>query len=227
MTEFTLHGIPGSPYVRAVALALEEKGAGWTLAAIAMGAHRAPAYREVHPFHKIPTLDHGDFRLYETHAILRYIDRVCPGPSLVPADPRRAARVDQMISLTNDYVVRQVSAVLSFNRRIAPLLGIQPDEEAVASSIGPARAVIAELERLLGDQPFFAGEALSLGDLMVAPHLSFLPEYQEGRDLLFAHPNLAAWLERIDSRPSMRATSWDALIERTGVDTKRPLASAA
>ena len=45
MTEFVLHGIPGSPYVRSVALALEEKGLGWRLAAVQMGAHRAPEYR--------------------------------------------------------------------------------------------------------------------------------------------------------------------------------------
>ncbi|MBX9828514.1 MAG: glutathione S-transferase family protein [Xanthobacteraceae bacterium] len=227
MTEFTLHGIPGSPYVRAVALTLEEKDADWTFAAIPMGAHRAPDYVAIHPFQKIPTLDHGDFRLYETHAILRYLDRVCAGPSLVPDDPRQAARVDQLISLTNDYVVRRVSAVLSFNRRIVPLLGGRPDEEAVANGIEPAQRVLAELARLLGDGPFFAGEALSLGDLMVAPHLSFLPEYDEGRDLLAENPNLEAWLERVEARASMQATSWDALIARTGVDTKRPIPATA
>ncbi|MGJ3647876.1 glutathione S-transferase family protein [Sphingomonas sp. GlSt437] len=227
MTEFTLHGIPGSPYVRAVALTLEEKRVRWTLAAIPMGAHRAPDYLAVHPFQKIPTLDHGDFRLYETHAILRYLDRVCPGASLVPDDPRQAARVDQLISLTNDYVAHQVSAVLSYNRRIVPLLGGMPDEAAVASGIEPARRVLAELARLLGDRPFFAGETLSLGDLMVAPHLSFLPEYGEGRNLLAERPNLAAWLERMETRASMQATSWDALIAKTGVDTKRPIAAAA
>lgn len=227
MTEFTLHGIPGSPYVRAVALTLEEKRADWTLAAIAMGAHRAAEYVAIHPFQKIPTLDHGDFRLYETHAILRYLDRVCPGASLVPDDPRREARVDQLISLTNDYVVRQVSAVLSFNRRIVPLLGGTPDEEAVANGIEPARRVLTELARLIGDDQFFAGAALSLGDLMVAPHLSFLPEYEEGRALMAEQPNLAAWLERMEARACMRATSWDALIARTGVDTKRPIPVAA
>lgn len=227
MSGFTLHGIPGSPYVRAVALALEEKGAAWDLAAIPMGAHRAPDYVAIHPFQKIPTLDHGDFRLYETHAILRYVDRVCAGPGLVPDDPRQAARVDQIISLTNDYVVRQVSGVLSFNRRIVPLLGGTPDEEAVANGIEPARRVLTELARLLGDQPFFAGPALSLADLMIAPHLSFLPEYDEGRDLLAQEPNLSAWLERMEARPSMKKTSWDALIAHTGIDTKRPLTAAA
>lgn len=117
--------------------------------------------------------------------------------------------------------------MLSFNRRIVPLLGGTPDEEAVANGIEPARRVITELARLLGDQHYFTGKILSLGDLMVAPHLSFLPEYEEGRELLTEQPNLFAWLERIEARPTMKATSWDALIAQTGIDTKRPLLTAA
>ena len=42
MTDFTVHGIPGSPFVRTVLLALEEKGLPWHLAAIAIGAQREP-----------------------------------------------------------------------------------------------------------------------------------------------------------------------------------------
>ncbi len=131
-----------------------------------------------------------------------------------------------MISLTNDYVVRQVSAVLSFNRRIVPLLGLEPDEEAVANGMEPARVVMAELAGCWATNSSLRARPLARRPDGGA-HLSFLLEYQEGRDLLAAHPNLSAWLDRIKSRPSMRATSWDALIERTGVDTKRPLATVA
>jgi glutathione S-transferase len=222
MTDFTLHGIPGSPYVRAVALALEEKAARWRFEAVPMGGHRAPEYRAIHPFHKIPTLDHGDFRLYETAAILRYIDRAVPGASLVPAESKREARMDQLISMTNDYIVSRVSAVLSFNRRIAPMLGLSVDEEAVRNGIGPARDTIAEFVRLLGDAPYMTGDTLSLADLMVVSHVSFLPEYAEGRDLMGAHPSLMAWLMRMGERPSMTATTWDSLIALTGVNTKAP-----
>lgn len=222
MSDFTVHGIPGSPYVRAVLLTLEEKGAPYHFAARPMGGHRGPDYRAIHPFHKIPTLDHGGFRLYETHAILRYLDRVIDGPALVPDEPRAAARVDQLISFTNDYLVRRVSAVLSFNRLIAPMLGLPADEAAVAAGLAPAAEVIAELAHLLADQRCFGGDSVSLGDLMVAPHLDFLREYQEGRDLLAAHPTLGEWIERMAARPSFAATTWDALIEKTGVNSKAP-----
>src|SRR3954470_7419900 len=171
--QFVLHGIPGSPYVRTPLLALEEKGLPWRLAAIAMGANRTPEYRAIHPFHKIPTLDHGDFRLYETAAILRYLDRMANAPALVPGDARMAARMDQLISITGCYVAPRISGALSFPRRVAPMFGIPVDDEAVAAAIEPAAETLDEIARLLGDQVFMAGDAITLADLMLAPHISF------------------------------------------------------
>ena len=88
--EFVIHAIPGSPFSRSVLVALEEKGARYRIAAVTPGSLRMPEHLSLHPFGRVPILDHGEFRLYETQAILRYIDRVCPGIPLTPAEPRRA-----------------------------------------------------------------------------------------------------------------------------------------
>jgi len=213
MTDFILHGIPGSPYVRTVLLALEEKGLPWRLAAVPMGAHRAPEYRAIHPFHKIPTLDHGDFRLYETAAILRYLDRMADAPALVPDDAPGAARMDQLISITNCYVAPRISGPLSFPRLVAPMMGIPVDEDAVAAAIEPAGEVLDEIARLLGDQPFLAGDSITLADVMLAPHIAYLPDFEEGRRVLEPHANIAAWIARIAARPSMAATTWEQVNE--------------
>ena len=74
MSEFIVHGIPGSPFMRAVLATLEEKGAPYRLQALNPGEARSDAYRRLHPFSRIPVVQHGDFTLYETQAILRYID---------------------------------------------------------------------------------------------------------------------------------------------------------
>jgi glutathione S-transferase len=227
MTEFIVHGIPGSPYVRAVLLALEEKAAPWRLAALPMGGHRTEAYRALQPFQKIPALTHGDLLLYETHAMLRYIDAVADGPPLVPADPRAAARVDQIIGITNCYVTPQVTATLSFQRRIAPMLGLPVDEAAVAAAIEPAAYVLSVVSSLVGEAPFMVGDGVTLADCMIAPHFGFLAEFDEGRTLIARFPNLAAWAERIEARPSMAATTWDRLIALTGVDSKQAQAPVA
>jgi glutathione S-transferase len=223
MTEFVIHGIPGSPYVRTALLALEEKGLPWRLAAIPMGGNRAAEYRAIHPFQKIPTLDHGDFRLYETRAILDYLDRIAPEPPLTPADPKRAARMNQLIGITDCYLAARLSGAVTFPRLIAPQFGMPVDEDAIAGAVPGATEVVGEVARLLGDQPFLAGDALSLADLMLAPHLVFVPHFAEGQSILAPHARLRAWIERMDARPSLAATTWDRL--RAHVAEQEPVAA--
>ena len=217
MTEFIVHGIPGSPYVRSPLLALEEKGLDYRLVALPMGGHKTEEYRALQPFGKIPAFEHGGFRLYETQAILRYIDRIAPEPALTPADPRRAARMDQLLNIADCYVAQQVSGALAFPRMVAPRFGIPFDEAAIPAAMPAARLAIGEVARLLGEQPFMTGDTLSLADLHLAPHLSFLPHFAEGRELLAPHPDLAAWIARTEARPSMKATTWERLMERAGM----------
>jgi glutathione S-transferase len=59
---------------------------------------------------------------------------------------------------------------------------------------------------LLGTQQFLAGDRLSLADLMLAPQLDFLAATPEGKSLLDQAPRLKAWLDRMNTRPSMLAT---------------------
>ena len=80
MSEFVIHGVPGSPFVRAVLMDLEEKGLGWRLQALGPGDARSPEHLARHPFGRIPVVDHGGFRLYETQAVLRYVERIHPAP---------------------------------------------------------------------------------------------------------------------------------------------------
>lgn len=91
MSEFVIHSIPGSPFGRAVLVALEEKNARYRLAPVVPGTHRAPLHLARHPFGRVPVLEHDDFTLYETQAILRYIDRVHPAPALTPDEAAIAA----------------------------------------------------------------------------------------------------------------------------------------
>jgi glutathione S-transferase len=215
MSEFVIHGIPGSPYVRAPLLALEEKGADWSLAALGMGQHRAPGHLSRQPFGRVPALEHGDFLLYETQAILRYIDRVLPEPSLTPGGIREEARMNQVMGITDWYVMPNISAGITFARLVAPRFGIPVDENRIAGCMAPAAVCVAELARLLGEGTWMAGESLSLADLILIPHMDFLNQTAEGETLLEPYPALKAWIDRMNDRPSLRATTWDRLAERS------------
>ena len=207
---FAVHSIPGSPYGRAVLAALEEKRAPYRLQPLAPGGHKAPAHLARHPFGRIPAFEHDDFQLYETQAILRYIDRVAPGVSLTPSDPGAAARMDQAMNVNDWYLFPGVAAVIVFERVIGPrLLGKAPDETAIAAAMPKARVVFDELARLLGDAPWFAGETFSLADLMIAPQFDLFRLTPEWASL--ASPALAAYLDRAEARPSFAATTWSAV----------------
>ena len=215
MTDFTIHGIPGSPYVRAPLLVLEEKGLPWRLEPLAMGGNRTPDYKaRLHPFAKIPVLDHGDFRLYETRAILDYVDQIAPEPALTPNNPKLRARMNQVIGIVDSYVAPRVSGAVTFPRLVAPRFGMAVDDAAVVAAIPAAQEVIDELARLLGDQDYMAGPAFSLADAMLIPHLVFIPEFAEGAAMIAPHANLAAWIERVKARPSVAATDWGVLLDR-------------
>jgi glutathione S-transferase len=90
MNEFVVHIVPGSPFSRAVLATLEEKRAPYELVPVVPGTLRSPQHLSRHPFGRVPVLEHAGFRLYETQAILRYLDRVLPQPALTPST--RAAR---------------------------------------------------------------------------------------------------------------------------------------
>lgn len=215
MRDVSVHTIPGSPFGRAVLATLEEKGASYRMAVPAPGGLKADPHVARHPFGRIPVLEDDGFLLYETQAILRYLDRVMPEPALTPADARQAARMDQVMGINDWYLFQGVCNVIAFQRVVGPrLMGLVPDEAAIAAAMPRAHVVVDELARLLGGQSFFAGAALSLADLAVFPQLEFLSMAPEWAVLVGPHPNLAAWLARMAARPSMQATTWERLAER-------------
>jgi glutathione S-transferase len=206
---FTVHTVPGSPFARAVCATLEEKKARWRVAGVAPERMKQEEHLARHPFGRVPVLEHDAFLLYETQAILRYLDRVLPEPPLTPCDARDAARMDQVMNVNDWYLFQGCTAVIGFQRVVGPrLLGLTPDEAAIREAIPRARLVLAELSRLLGDCHYFAGRALSLADLIVAPQLDMLSEAPEWSELSPPHPNIVDWLSRMAERRSMSATSW-------------------
>lgn len=214
MSEFLVHSIPGSPFGRTVLATLEEKGASYRLAPVAPGTFQSPEHLARHPFGRVPVLEHDGLMLYETQAILRYLDRVLPMPSLTPADPRRAARMDQAMNVNDWYLFHGVGNVIIFHRVIAPrLMGKAPDEAAIEAAMPKAKVVFNELARLLGDNANFSGEAISLADLMLAPAVEFFTLVPEWSVLGAPHANLAAWIARMQARPSMQATTWERVSE--------------
>jgi glutathione S-transferase len=171
---------------------------------------RTPEHLACHPFGRVPYVEHGGFSLYETAAIARYVDRVLPEPKLTPANPQAAARVDQLVNINDWYLFQGVSNVIAFHRIIRPrIMGLEPDEEAIAAAMPKAHVVFDELSRLLGDSVFFVGASVTLADVILAPQLDLFAATPEWQPLTAHSPNIRQWLDRMNARPSMRATTWE------------------
>ncbi|HTV76789.1 MAG TPA: glutathione S-transferase family protein [Steroidobacteraceae bacterium] len=210
MADIIVHTIPGSPFARAVLATLEEKQVSWRIAPLLPNQLREPAHLSRNPFGRMPVIEHGDFMLYETQAIVRYVDRVWPRPALTPTDARRAARMDQVLNICDWYLFQGCGNIIGFQRVVGPrILGLTPDEAAIAAAMPQGHRVFRELARLLGNQPYFAGEEISLAEMMLVPQLDFLAQSPEWTALTAGLANLVDWFQRTNNRPSFRATTWD------------------
>ena len=206
MSELVIYGVPGSPFVRAVQIAMEEKQAPWRMEAISPQETKGEAHLKRHPWGRMPAVEHDGFGLYETQAIVRYIDQVFPGPSLQPADARSAARMNQVIGVNDWYLFPKAVAVIGFQRIVGPaLMGLTTDEAVCAATVPEAERCVGALEAIIGDHAFLAGDSFSLADVMVGPQMDFLGATPEGEALLKG-TRLGAWLERMRARPSFQVT---------------------
>jgi glutathione S-transferase len=201
-----VYGPAGSTYVWSTRLALAEKGVAHELVEIPFGEHRQEPHVARHPFAKVPAFEHDGFALYETQAILRYIDEGFPVAPLQPTDLHQFARMSQIMGIVDAYAWPAIARDILVNRVLAPRLGLPVDEEAVAAALPRARLCISEIARLMGEQPFLAGERVSLADLMVIPLLYYFSRVPEGEAPIAEHPDLRAWIGRMEQRQSFQVT---------------------
>ncbi len=203
MSALTLYGWQPSTYTRSVLLALLEKRLDYDLVTVTPFAEEGldETYKTLQPFGKIPALTDGGFHLYETAAILRYLDEGFQGPPLQPSDPQARARMQQIIALLDSYGYRALVWDIFVN------LGEPPsDAETLARGQQVGRTVLAEIAGKM-DTPWLLGEALTLADCHLAPILRYAMAVPEGEALIAEHPKVRDWWQRIQSRPG-----WDSVL---------------
>ena len=201
-----VYGPAGSTYVWSTRLALAEKGVAHELVEVGFDEHRQEPHLARHPFAKVPAFEHDGFALYETQAILRYIDEGFPVAPLQPTDLHQFARMSQIMGIVDAYIYPSIAGGILYNRILAPRLGLPVDEAAVAAALPQARLCLAEIARLMGEQPYLVGERISLADLMVIPLLYYFSRLPEGQAALAEHPSLLPWMARMEERQSFRVT---------------------
>jgi glutathione S-transferase len=208
MAKPVIYGPAYSTYARTVRLALEEKGADYDLVEVDIlsGANQTPEHLARHPFGKVPAFEHGGLELYETDAIIRYIDEAFQGVDLQPADAAARARMAQAISVVGGYAYPAMIGQIFVQRAVMPITGGTADEEAIAAAIPRAETAVAALEKLIDGNAYLAGDRLSLADLLLIPVYDYFAQIPEGQKMLVKAPNLQRWWRTVQSRPSVQKT---------------------
>lgn len=202
-----LHGYRYSVYVRIVRLVLAEKRLACEQVEVNPFAAAVPAdYLALHPFGRVPTLVDDGFVLYETGAITRYVDRAFPGTALQPADPRRRARMDQIMGVVDSYAYWPMVRQVFVHDVVRPHLGMAGDADELGKGLEASTRVLDALETLVTANPWLTGPDISLADLHLGAMVACFTQSPRGAALLAGRPRLSAWWQRLKERPSVAAT---------------------
>lgn len=217
----TLYYARPSVYARPVWLALLEKQLPFELVAMDLSGNQfEPEFLAVNPFSHVPVLVDGDFRVLESLAILDYLEARYPERALLPASPTALARVRMVQLVALNELLPAVFRLL--------LQGERPGETSDKTSgeieYAQLRAMttLTFLENLLGDGPYFAGDQLTLAEIVAGTIVHKMPDLGVA---LVDYPGLNRWSERLLARPTwqqieLSAEEWSTFKRRMRVMPK-------
>jgi glutathione S-transferase len=201
-----LYGFPASPNtwkVRAVAAHL---GIPLELEMVDLlkGGSHTPGYLAINPTGRTPALVDGDFKLWESTAIMQYIASQKPN-SLWPNNARAQADIARWQSWQLSHFSKEGCEPLIFQRLVKQLLNLgAPDEAVVARGLECFNKEAKMLDEHLTKQPYLVGKELTLADFSVAAPLFYadrsgmpLQPYAKARD----------WFARVSALPCWRETA--------------------
>jgi glutathione S-transferase len=209
MSKITLWGFDGSTYVRTVKMLLAEKNMTdfeQVPVNVLEGEPKTLEHLARHPFGKVPVLDCNGMRIVETSAIVRYLNDVLPGKSLVPANPEDRARMDMVIGILDSYGYGALLGGVAAYHLFPHFVGGK-NESTRQAGIETGRKVIEFSMKTKGDSPFLAGE-LSLADLYLAP-VVFYVSLTADANSVFDVDGFAAWWARVQALKSFQETQPD------------------
>jgi glutathione S-transferase len=187
-----------SAYLWTVMHVADEKCVSYDLAPL---AYRSPEHLKLHPFGKMPVLQHGDFFVYESAAIAHYVDRAFDGPALQPPGAKGQAHVLRWVSIVNAYVFPVMNRFMK-ERLVRPNYGAKPDLDFIAAAREPLLLQMRLIDEAVTKSAFLVGDAVTLADSFLLPHLLFFGRTPEGAQLLARAEAASAWLQRMTSRKS-------------------------
>lgn len=201
-----LYGSPISPFVRKVAVVLEEKGIAYEWKQV-RPHDRSEEFRSISPLGKIPAYRDDRIGLADSSVISFYLEKTHPQPPLYPADTLELARALWFEEYFDGGLFVPLNAAF-MQRWMNPVVHRKPSDEVIVHealnvTLPP---MLAYLESQVRPQQWIASEQFSIADVSLALGFVNMQVIQYKLDAK-AYPKLTAYVSRIRERPSFRKTT--------------------
>ena len=199
----TLHAMSGSPFSWKVALVLEHKQLAYEQRWLSVdaGDFERPEFAALNPRRRVPVLTDGNISLYESSAIVQYLEHAYPEPTSFPGDLAARALSFRLLAEVEGYFVPAME-------QLVQEVLFKPDpttrqQDSVARAVETLRWELAHFETELRGE-FLAG-ALSAPDFALYPALMLALRIEKRAPTLgistLIGPRLSAWQKRIEALP--------------------------
>lgn len=160
---------------------LEEIGVPYEFVTLDMqaGAHLGPDYLKINPIGKVPAIVDGDFKLWESGAILLYLAQKY---GKMPPTLEQQAQIVQWVMFANATLGPGIFVEASRDRETPKLL--------------------TPLNRIFEKQPFLMGDEFGVADAAVGSILNYIPMMLKLD--LSAYPAVLDYMKRISERPAFQ-----------------------
>lgn len=204
MAQLTVYGPTISTYVRTVRMILEETNTPYALQKVDIFTDRTPEYLALNPFGKVPALKVDDQILYETSAIVEYLNAAVADLAFIPKDPMGQARMRQIMSIVDSYLYGPAISAITIQRLIVPSQGGQPDAAAIQAAVPKAKMALEAIASISTCDPFLLGNTITLADFYLMPVMLYLSKTPEMSPVTAQTPRLKSWWDAINQRPSFQ-----------------------
>jgi glutathione S-transferase len=204
----------GSPYAWRVLLALEFKELPYTshLLQFSKQEHKSPQMLALNPRGRVPVVKDGDYVVFESLAVLYYLDLKYPAPPLFGRTPEEGGVIMRVICEFQAYAEEQVTNIVRSVFGTAPSAPAPDLTEAMHVVASEARTI----ERRLAKSDWIVGESYSAADMVIFPTIQLLLRAlarPAARDLSSRflpmetnYPALERWISRVEAQPGYERT---------------------
>jgi glutathione S-transferase len=196
----------GSPFAWKVWLVLEHKRLAYDLHILSFqaGDTRTPEFRALNPRGKVPALVEGDVVLYESNAIVEYLEDAYPEPAVLPGNPGARALARRIAAEGELYLYAPVRALMGQTV-------MRPNGDGDPQVIDQATSgLVAELTRFEGyaSRTYLTGNTITLADFALYPVLASIQRInvRSPKHAVAIPTRLARWMTRMETLPYFEHT---------------------